>query len=342
MRCGPSLPASSFLDVDATGLPALAADPVVAGLIAGHPGLRPVSLHSPHEAAAWAIAGNRHRMTQAARRHGPHRPRAQTSQPHCRPDPVRIPRPAALRAVTHVPGLSDIKPKRLHALAEAALGGQFDAPRLRALPGIGPFCAELVLIRGAGHLDVFPRREPRVHQAIATAYGLGTSAAADVTRLAGIADRGSPTAVGPLSCCRVSAQGTAGLACHGPRHCDDAVSSVMAHPWWYRPAAALPPQSRHSTAGRGPAQDGVVADRAGRRHPQGRVGLEQHGGRTIEGVGVRAVQRILMMNCAIRHSRITDTPALRSPTTTGPHRNHSPGCSPVGFDIVAGHQSCFH
>jgi DNA-3-methyladenine glycosylase II len=40
------------------------------------------------------------------------------------------------------------------------------------LPGIGPFGAELVLIRGAGVPDRFPEHEPRVHMAIRAAYGL--------------------------------------------------------------------------------------------------------------------------------------------------------------------------
>lgn len=54
------------LDVDGSGFPALGADPVMAGLMARHPGLRPVCFHSPYEAAAWAIIGNRIRKTQAA------------------------------------------------------------------------------------------------------------------------------------------------------------------------------------------------------------------------------------------------------------------------------------
>lgn len=55
------------LDVDATDFPALAdKDEVVAGLQAEFPGLRPVLFHSPYEAAAWTIIGNRIRETQAA------------------------------------------------------------------------------------------------------------------------------------------------------------------------------------------------------------------------------------------------------------------------------------
>ncbi|WP_405842956.1 DNA-3-methyladenine glycosylase 2 family protein [Streptomyces platensis] len=192
------------LDVDGTAFPALAADPVVAGLMADYRGLRPVCFHSPYEAAAWAIIGNRIRMTQAAaikahiaRRHG-HRIHIAGQTLYA------FPAPAALRALTHVPGLTDIKMRRLHALAEAALDGELDAARLRALPadyalaelralpGIGPFSAELVLIRGAGHPDVFPRHEPRLHQAIATAYGLDTPAVGAIARLARIADGWKP------------------------------------------------------------------------------------------------------------------------------------------------------
>ncbi|MDQ0710655.1 hypothetical protein QFZ55_000107 [Streptomyces luteogriseus] len=40
--------------------------------------------------------------------------------------------------------------------------------------------------------------------------------------------------------------------------------------------------------------------------------LEQHGGRTIEGVGVRVAQRILARTCAIWHNRNTGAAVTRS------------------------------
>lgn len=192
------------LDVDGSGFPELAADPVVAGLMADCPGLRPVCFHSPYEAAAWAIIGHRIRMTQAAAI------KARLAERHGRR--VRIegrtlyafPTPPALRAITRAPGLTEVKIERLHALAEAADAGELDAARLRSmpvddalaalrdLPGIGPFSAELILIRGAGHPDVFPRHEPRLHAAMADAYGLDATSAGDIRRLAGIADRWQP------------------------------------------------------------------------------------------------------------------------------------------------------
>lgn len=40
------------------------------------------------------------------------------------------------------------------------------------LPGIGPFSAELVLIRGVGTTDILPTAEPRLLRAVARAYEL--------------------------------------------------------------------------------------------------------------------------------------------------------------------------
>ncbi|MGW2492767.1 IS982 family transposase [Streptomyces sp. NPDC001606] len=45
---------------------------------------------------------------------------------------------------------------------------------------------------------------------------------------------------------------------------------------------------------------------------KGQLDLEQHGGRTIEGVGVRVAQRILAMTCAIWHNRAIGAPVTRS------------------------------
>ncbi|MFB7472252.1 hypothetical protein [Kitasatospora sp. NPDC056184] len=45
---------------------------------------------------------------------------------------------------------------------------------------------------------------------------------------------------------------------------------------------------------------------------KGQLGLEQHGGRTIEGVGARVGQRLLAMTCAIWHNRTTGRTVTRS------------------------------
>lgn len=46
------------------------------------------------------------------------------------------------------------------------------APELRELPGVGPFSAGLILIRGAGAPDAFPGDEPRLFAILREAYGL--------------------------------------------------------------------------------------------------------------------------------------------------------------------------
>jgi len=173
------------LDIDGSGFAQVAgADPVVAGLTARYPGLRPVCFGSPYETAAWAVIGHRIRITQAAaikeriaERYGEHLTVAGAPL-------AAFPAPRALRTVDSLPGLPQIKTERLRALAEAALAGDLNAARLRAmppadalallrtLPGIGPFSAELILIRGAGHPDLFPVAERRLHAAMADAYHL--------------------------------------------------------------------------------------------------------------------------------------------------------------------------
>ncbi|MFB7595889.1 DNA-3-methyladenine glycosylase family protein [Streptomyces sp. NPDC056160] len=192
------------LDVDGDRFPELAsADPVAAGLMRRFPGLRPVCFNSPYEAAVWAVIGHRVRKSHAAavktllaQRHGR---RVEVAGQEM----FAFPSPAALRAVTSFPGLTEVKISRLHAVAEAADAGELDAASLRALPaqdalaalrelpGIGPFSAELILIRGAGHPDVFPRHEPRLHAAMTDAYAL-EAPAGGVPALADIAERWKP------------------------------------------------------------------------------------------------------------------------------------------------------
>jgi hypothetical protein len=45
---------------------------------------------------------------------------------------------------------------------------------------------------------------------------------------------------------------------------------------------------------------------------KGQLDLEQHGGRTFEGVAIRVAQRILAMTAAIWHNRRTSAPVTRS------------------------------
>lgn len=173
------------LDTDGSGFPRVAAaDPVVAGLAARYPGLRPVCFGSPYEAAAWTVIGHRIRITQAAaikaRIAGQYGQQLTVGAAPL----AAFPTPRALAGLAGIPGLPEVKTERLRTIASAALAGALDAGELRAmsaadalthlrtLPGIGPFSAELILIRGAGHPDLFPACERRLHAAMADAYHL--------------------------------------------------------------------------------------------------------------------------------------------------------------------------
>jgi DNA-3-methyladenine glycosylase II len=166
------------LDVDGRGFAEVGArDEVVGDLQRQFPGLRPVLFGTPYEAAAWALLTHRISMVQGAalRRRliaelGAHR---------------AFPPPERLATLAPMKGMTIRKVENLRALGEAAAAGELDADllrgmtvdealeHLRKLPGIGPFSAELTLIRGAGIADLFPRETPRLHQAMAELYDLG-------------------------------------------------------------------------------------------------------------------------------------------------------------------------
>ncbi|WP_410672813.1 DNA-3-methyladenine glycosylase family protein [Amycolatopsis sp. cmx-4-68] len=185
------------LDVDGTGFPDVGArDPVVSLLQDLHPGLRPVLFASPYEAACWAVLSHRIWMTQAVRL------RRRLTECHGTEVDVggstlrAFPVPAVLARLESLPGLSGPKLQRLRGIAEAAAAGLLDAAALRAmpveealkqlqlLPGIGRFSAELILIRGAGHPDVFPRGENRLHEIMREAYHLPDAGAEELTEIA--------------------------------------------------------------------------------------------------------------------------------------------------------------
>jgi DNA-3-methyladenine glycosylase II len=173
------------LDVDGSGFPRIGQrDPVVHRLQQRYPGLRPVTFWSPYEAAAWTVIGQRIRITQAATiKARMAQQLGEAVQLHGEAL-AAFPAPARLAALDGFPGLSDRKVAWLRALAAAALDGHLDATRLRslpreqalaelrALPGIGGFSAELILLRGAGDPDHFPRNERRLRRAMARAYRL--------------------------------------------------------------------------------------------------------------------------------------------------------------------------
>jgi DNA-3-methyladenine glycosylase II len=166
------------LDVDGHGWPAVGdRDAIIGAAQRQLPGLRPCGFHSPYEAAAWAVLSQRVRITQAAR---------------LRSDLIRrhghdgaFPTPGRLRALDlDLPGR---KLEYLRAVADAALDGLLNGSRLRDLDpeaaiaqvqqvkGLGPFAAELVVIRGTNHPDAFPHHEARLDAEIVEQYGSATS-----------------------------------------------------------------------------------------------------------------------------------------------------------------------
>jgi DNA-3-methyladenine glycosylase II len=95
-----------------------------------------------------------------------------------------LPTPEQLLTVREFAGLPEVKLQRLHAVATAALAGALDADTLRGqptdaaldglqrIPGIGPFYAQLVLLRATGVRDLLPTDEPRVRELARELYGL--------------------------------------------------------------------------------------------------------------------------------------------------------------------------
>lgn len=166
----------------------LAGDAVVASLVDRFRGLRPISYPSPYEAAARAIIGHRLAMpaaAAAARRVAEAHGTAldiESRQVHAFPEPAKLAELSAVR------GLSDRKVEQLRTLGRRAADGSLSSRHLLAmeydeamaalqrLPGIGPFSAELVMVRGCADPDVLPRTEGRLQRAIAELYGLGDNA----------------------------------------------------------------------------------------------------------------------------------------------------------------------
>lgn len=192
------------LEPDGHGFAALAtSDPVVAGLQRRFPGLRPISYPSPYECAARVIIQHRLSFRQAATIAD----RIATANGTAVDfgDRVRhaFPPPERLAALTAVPGLAGRKVDQLRALGERSHDERFTSDYLRSMPqeqalkflqefpGIGPFSAELILIRGAGHPDVFPRTETSLHSAMTQAYQTPDDPA-DLTALETVAEAWSP------------------------------------------------------------------------------------------------------------------------------------------------------
>ncbi|MGC5258261.1 DNA-3-methyladenine glycosylase family protein [Gordonia sp. DT218] len=168
------------LDVDAQQWPGIGdRDEVIGRAQHALPGLRPCGFHSAYEAAAWAVLSQRIRVEQAA--HLRQRVIADHGDDGAFPAPERL---AALHL--DLPGR---KAEYLHAVADAALDGRLDTARLRSMTpedamdsvrsitGIGPFAAELIVLRGANAPDAVPTHERRLAAEVAELYGPDRSVA---------------------------------------------------------------------------------------------------------------------------------------------------------------------
>jgi DNA-3-methyladenine glycosylase II len=169
------------LDIDGRGWPDVGRrDPVVAAAQSELPGLRPCGFHSPYEAAVWSVLSQRTRIVQAARLRD--RLVAQLGENGAFPAPQVL-----LDASPDELDLPGRKPEYLRAVADAALEGRLDGTALRAvdpdqavrrvqeIKGLGPFAAELVIVRGANAPDALPRHEARLDAEIAHLYGPSAS-----------------------------------------------------------------------------------------------------------------------------------------------------------------------
>ncbi len=190
------------LDVDATGLrAAVSTDQHALDLADRLPGLRPVCFNSAYEAAAWAVLSQRVQRVQASRMRLRIAEQLGTRQTVAGQPVLAFPGPEVLVDAAGLGFVPELKVQRLQAVGRAALDGVLDGERLRAMDpddaiallrtidGIGPFSAELVLIRGAGHPDRFPASEGRLHREMARVYGVSKDA---LTELESIADGWRP------------------------------------------------------------------------------------------------------------------------------------------------------
>ncbi len=177
-------------------------EPEVGRLQAAVSGFRPALFYSPYEAAVWSVISARRARAQGIRL------RQRLIEAHGRFFDVAgvptgaLPTPSRLRAVESLGGLPADRIPRLHAIAEAATRGELGAAHLQQLgpetattelqrlPGIGPFYASLVVIRGSGFADVPVLVEPQARSALLELYG--RPADTDDAELLALTDRWRP------------------------------------------------------------------------------------------------------------------------------------------------------
>jgi DNA-3-methyladenine glycosylase II len=87
---------------------------------------------------------------------------------------------------------------------------------LQELPGIGPFSAELILIRGVGHPDALPDNDTRLDEAIRRAYDTTDAAA-----IRSITDSWRPYRAWVALLLRAGREAETGEIAHGRRSTTD-------------------------------------------------------------------------------------------------------------------------
>jgi DNA-3-methyladenine glycosylase II len=180
---------SLSLDQDGSGwLDVGLRDPVIAELQRRYDWIRPVCFYSAYESATSLVIGQRISMRQGAR------VKAWLGEEYG--DRIDLgegrsvsafPRPQRLLEAIDVKGISAEKVKRIHGLARAALDGELDTgalrelpedqalTRLEALPGVGPWTAQGILMRGCGVADAIPTEDAISREAVRHFYGLDAS-----------------------------------------------------------------------------------------------------------------------------------------------------------------------
>ncbi len=180
------------LDVDGSAFPDVGErDPAIGRLQSRHPGLRPVSFPSPFEAGAWFVISQRIRSAQGVALKARISAELGERVAICGDERVAFPAPGVVAELEGLAGLPERKLATLRALAQAAaqgtlhgehlraLGGDAAVEELQRLPGVGPFTAQGIVVRGAGEPDYLATAEPRMARAAALAYRLDAPLTAD-------------------------------------------------------------------------------------------------------------------------------------------------------------------
>ena len=180
------------LDVDGRGWPEVGRrDRVVGRLQTMFAGFRPVNWSNAYEATAWCLISTRISMRQGQGvKDRMSRELGESIDIHGH-RLYLFPAPEALVELKSFKGLFGRKVEYLNALGRAAIAGELDTDTLRAMPreqallhlkrlaGIGEFGAQLVRLRALSAVDELATQEPRLLEAIRSAYGLARTPSAE-------------------------------------------------------------------------------------------------------------------------------------------------------------------